>query len=75
MYVSYGVSVGISVIMYLLTLGFNIDLGPTGILMVLIGSLIVLMPYIGAVSKSIWAHLFFKFIPELAQKIAHDSRT
>ena len=31
--------------------------------------LILTMPWIAAVSKSIWANIFFKFDKEIAQKI------
>ncbi|WP_415371503.1 hypothetical protein [Patiriisocius sp. Uisw_047] len=68
MYVSYGVGIAFAVATYLLTLIFGYDFGPTGILLSIIGVLLITMPYIGAVSKAIWAHFFFKYNPEIAKK-------
>ncbi|MEH6704450.1 MAG: DUF983 domain-containing protein [Galbibacter orientalis] len=75
MYISYAVGVAVAVTAYVLSLIFNMQLGPTGILGIIIISLVVLMPYIGAVSKSIWAHFFLKYNPEIAKKVSNDSRT
>ncbi|GHC61916.1 DUF983 domain-containing protein [Ulvibacter litoralis] len=60
MYVSYAVGVAVAVAAYVLLLIFGIDFGPTGIFLTIIGALLILMPYIGAVSKAIWAHIFLK---------------
>lgn len=73
MYVSYGV--GIAIAAYMFTLIFGFDFGPTGIMLSIVGALLVTMPYIGAVSKAIWAHFFFKYSPEIAKKVSNDSRT
>ncbi|MEZ4802118.1 MAG: DUF983 domain-containing protein [Gelidibacter sp.] len=75
MYVSYAVGVAVAVAAYILSLIFQMHLGPAGILGLIVVSLIVLMPYIGAVSKSLWAHFFLKYNPEIAKKIKNDSRT
>lgn len=75
MYVSYGVGIAVAVATYVLTLIFGLDFGPTGILLSIILILVLLMPYLGAVSKSIWAHFFFKYNPEIAKKVSNDSRT
>lgn len=75
MYVSYGVGIAVALAAYVLQLLFGFDFGPTGILLSIILALIITMPYIGAVSKSIWAHLFFKYNEEIAKKISDDSRT
>ena len=75
MYVSYGVGIAVAVAAYVLTLIFDLDFGPTGIMLSIVGSLVLTMPYIGAVSKSIWAHLFLKYNPEIAKKVNNDSRT
>jgi uncharacterized protein (DUF983 family) len=75
MYVSYGVGIAVAVATYLLTLIFGYDFGPTGILLSIIGALLITMPYIGAVSKAIWAHFFFKYNPEIAKKVNNDPRT
>ena len=74
MYVSYAVGIAIAVAAYIITLIFGLDFGPTGILLSIIGSLFITMPYIGAVSKSIWAHFFFKYNTEIAKKVSNDSR-
>lgn len=74
MYVSYAVGIAVAVATYVLTLIFGLNFGPTGLLLSIVGALIITMPYIGAVSKSIWAHLFFKYKPEIAKKVNHDSR-
>lgn len=60
MYVSYGVGIAVAVAAYVLSLIFGFHLGPTGIFVTIIVALVILMPYIGAVSKSIWAHMFLK---------------
>lgn len=74
MYVSYAVGVAIAVAAYFLGLIFGFNFGPTGILLSIIGTLVITMPYIGAVSKSIWAHFFFKYNAEIAKKVSNDSR-
>lgn len=74
MYVSYGVGIAVAVATYVLTLIFGLEFGPTGILLSVIFALFLTMPYIGAVSKSIWAHFFFKFNPEIAKKVSNDTR-
>ena len=74
MYVSYGVGIAVAVAAYVLTLIFGFDFGPSGILLSIVLALILTMPYIGAVSKSIWAHFFFKYNPEIAKKVSNDTR-
>ena len=68
MYVSYGVGIAVAVAVYVLTLIFGLGFGPTGILTSIVIALIFTMPYIGAVSKSIWAHFFFKYDPTILKK-------
>lgn len=75
MYVSYGVGIAVAVAAYVLQLIFGFNFGPTGIMLSIILALVLTMPYIGAVSKSIWAHLFLKFNPEIAKKVSNDTRT
>jgi hypothetical protein len=78
MYVSYGVVTGVAIAVYVLTLLFEVNFEPTGILLSIILALILLMPYIGAVSKLIWAHLFFNYDATISQNIKlekNDSRT
>lgn len=74
MYVSYGVGIALAVATYVTTLIFGLNFGPTDIILSIVGILILTMPYIGAVSKSIWAHLFFKFDAKIANKVSNDSR-
>jgi len=74
MYVSYAVGVAVAIAAYLLSLIFGLHFGPIGILLSIVAVLLIAMPYIGAVSKSIWAHFFFKYNPEIAKKTSNDSR-
>ena len=60
MYVSYAVGIAVAVAVYVLSLIFGLNFGPVGIFITIIVALVLLMPYIGAVSKSIWAHIFLK---------------
>lgn len=68
MYVSYAVGVAVAVAVYVLLLIFGIDLGVGGIFGVIVGALVLLMPWIGAVSKAIWANFFFKYDKDMARK-------
>ncbi|MFC5048299.1 DUF983 domain-containing protein [Aquimarina hainanensis] len=69
MYVSYGVGIAIAVAVYILSVIFGLQLSPLGIFIAIVMVLIALMPYIGAVSKSIWASFFFKYDKKLAKKV------
>ena len=69
MYVSYAVGVAVAVAVYVLILIFGLDLGIGGIFGAIVGALVLLMPYIGAVSKAIWANFFFKYDRAVAQKV------
>jgi len=73
MYTSYGVGVALAVAVYVLTLLLGFDLGIAGIFGVIIATLVLLMPYIGAISKSIWANFFFKYDGEIAQKAKQNA--
>ena len=42
--------------------------GVAGIFGTIVGALVLLMPWIGAVSKAIWANFFFKFDQKIAEK-------
>ncbi|MFZ9004776.1 MAG: DUF983 domain-containing protein [Robiginitalea sp.] len=68
MYVSYGVGVAVAVAVYLLILIFGLDLGIGGIFGSIVTALVLLMPYIGAVSKLIWANFFFNYDNTVARK-------
>lgn len=68
MYVSYAVGVAVAVAVFLLLRIFGIELSIGAIFGTIVGVLVVLMPWIGAVSKSIWANFFFKYDKEEALK-------
>ena len=74
MYVSYGVGIAFAVAAYVILLILNLADNPLTIFVVIVITLAVFFPYIGAVSKSIWAHIFFKYDPEIAQQVNNDSR-
>lgn len=69
MYVSYAVGVAVGVAVYMLILIFGLDLGVGAIFGSIVGVLVLLMPWIGAVSKSIWANFFFKYNREIANQV------
>jgi hypothetical protein len=64
MYVSYGLGVGISIAIYLTLLLLGLAKGMIQNFIIISIGLILLMPYINALSKVIWAGFFFKFSPE-----------
>ena len=68
MYVSYGVGVGISIALYLMQFLLELKLGMIQIFSLISVSLILLMPYINALSKVIWANLFFRYDPSFKSK-------
>jgi hypothetical protein len=63
MYVSYGLGVALSIAVYLLLLISGISSSLKFYFLIISGVLILLMPYINALSKVIWAGFFFKFDP------------
>jgi uncharacterized protein (DUF983 family) len=69
MYVSYGVGIAVAVAVYFLTLIFGLQLKVSTLFAVIVISLILAMPWIAAVSKSIWANIFFKFDKKIAQEV------
>ncbi|MDO6472496.1 DUF983 domain-containing protein [Maribacter sp. 1_MG-2023] len=69
MYVSYAVGIAVAVAAYVLTLLFGLQLSIGALFIVIVASLVLAMPWIAAVSKSIWANMFFKFDKEIARKI------
>lgn len=68
MYVSYAVGIAVAVAVFVLTLLFGLELGPMPLFIAIVATLVIAMPYIAAVSKSIWANIFFKFDGEIAKK-------
>ena len=69
MYVSYGVGIAVAVATYVLTLFIGLQLKISTLFVVIVVSLILSMPWIAAVSKSIWANMFFKFDKRIAQEV------
>lgn len=69
MYVSYAVGVAIAIAVYVLTLIFGMQPSVGGLFGLIVAVLVLLMPYIGAVSKSIWANIFFKYDKTMAERI------
>lgn len=69
MYVSYGVGIAVAVAVYVLTLIFGMDLNVLSLFIAIVATLILLMPYIGAVSKSIWANIFFKYDKNKGERV------
>lgn len=69
MYVSYGVGIAVAVAVYVLTLIFGLHLKLANLFILIVISLIFTGPYIAAVSKSIWANMFFKYNKDIAQNI------
>ena len=68
MYVSYGLGVGISIALYIIQLLMGLDLGMIPVFILITTSLILLMPYINALSKIIWANFFFRYDPSFKSK-------
>lgn len=69
MYVSYGVGIAVAVAVFVIIKLLGLDIGVLGIFVSIVAVLLLTMPYIGAVSKSIWANIFFKYDEELAESI------
>lgn len=68
MYVSYGLGVGLSVSIYLFQLLLGLHLGMIQVFFLITGLLILLMPFINALSKVLWANLFFRYDPTFKSK-------
>ena len=69
MYVSYGVGIAVAVAVYVLTLIFKLDLEISTLFILIVITLVLTGPYIAAVSKSIWANIFFKYDKSIAKNI------
>lgn len=69
MYVSYAVGIAVAVAAYVLTLIFGLELSIGTLFVVIVTALVLAMPWIAAVSKSIWANIFFTFDKEIAKNI------
>lgn len=69
MYVSYGVGIAVAVAVYVLTLIFGLELNLAQVFGLMVTTLVLAMPWIAAVSKSIWANIFFKFDKKVAEQV------
>jgi len=69
MYVSYGVGIAVAVTVYVLTLILGLALKPLSLFIVIVVALVLTGPWIAAVSKSIWANIFFNYNKEIAEKV------
>lgn len=69
MYVSYGVGVAVAIAVYVLTLIFQWKASVGELFVTIVAVLVLLMPYIGAVSKSIWANIFFKYDKSILKRM------
>ena len=63
MYISYAIGVAIAVAVFVLGMLAGLE-GMIHLFVAITAVLIALMPYIGALAKSIWAHLFIHFDPK-----------
>ncbi|MBC6996980.1 DUF983 domain-containing protein [Cytophaga sp. FL35] len=69
MYVSYGVGIAVAVAVYVLTVLFKLNLSLAQLFGLMVGVLLLSMPWIGAVSKAIWANIFMKYDDSVAQQV------
>ena len=69
MYVSYGVGIAVAVAVYVFTLIFGLNLKISTLFILIVVALIMTGPYIAAISKSIWANIFFKYDKKIAEDI------
>lgn len=61
MYVAYSIGVAIMVTVWVATLVLGLDLGYWTIVLIIAGVLVVFSPFIYAISKIIWANLFYSY--------------
>ncbi len=61
LFVSYGLSIGFSLLMYGLTWFVRPDLGMLGFFIVVVSATALAAPWLYAMSKIIWANLFFHY--------------
>ena len=69
MYVSYGLGVALAIAVFVGSLLLNLQLSIFQHFISIVVVLVLAMPYLGAVSKAIWAHFFFKFDKEIARQV------
>lgn len=61
MYVPYAMGVAAMVTVWMTTTVLFPDLSPTGQVLAILGTLVLGSPWFYALSKIIWAHLFFEY--------------
>ena len=67
MYVSYGLTSGIFIVMFILELTvFNLDTTPFAIIMLSI--ILLTFPFVTRWARVLWLNFFFRYNPELAKK-------
>ncbi|MGC6479816.1 MAG: DUF983 domain-containing protein [Flavobacteriaceae bacterium] len=69
MYVSYALGVGLGIAIYIVIFLSGIQMSLLAIFGCIVAGLVVLMPWIGALSKSIWAHIFMSYDPQIAAEV------
>ena len=69
MYVSYAVGIAVAVATYVLSLIFNLQLSLVSLFISIVVVLVLTMLWIAAVSKSIWANMFFTYDKKIAKNI------
>ena len=69
MYVSYAVGIAVAVAVFVLSRIFGLQLKILSLFLTIVITLVLAMPYIGAVSKSIWANIFFKYDKKIAENV------
>jgi uncharacterized protein (DUF983 family) len=61
LFVSYGLSIGFSLMAYGIAWAIRPDLGILGFFVVVVSATVLAAPYLYALSKIIWANLFFHY--------------
>lgn len=69
MYVSYAVGIAVAVATYVTSLIFNLQLSLVSLFISIVVVLVLSMPWIAAVSKSIWANMFFTYDKKIVKNI------
>lgn len=72
MYISYALTVGLSLILFLIDYLYFWKYGVKGYLVMLTAVLLILSPYTLRTSRVIWLNIFTKFRPEVREKILND---
>ncbi len=62
MFVSYALSVGYSLLAFGITWWFLPDMGILGYFIVVVSATVLVAPYLYALSKIIWANMFFSYL-------------